>query len=398
MTALRPCPVCSAADVEPIYRQDFVIAADHPLAEGYTVVACNTCGFVYADVSASQKDYDIYYARMSKYEDDHTATGAGLTPWDNARLDATAELIASSLPSPNARILDVGCANGGLLVALRNRGFRNLTGIDPSPACATATNSKGIEARTGSVFSLPADLGSFDCIVFSHVFEHILDLQNCLNNLSSSFLYLEVPDASRYASCIHAPFQDFNTEHINHFSMQCLRNLVGRHGYIPVLESARDMNLSRQTSMPVIAAMYRGTDSIIDLVKDSAFVQQIREYIRLSTDLMRIVEAELTRQIGGHEEVVLWGTGQLAMKLLDRTLLKNLKIVACIDGNPIHHGKSFAGAKIYPPSELPRFSQPVVIASLIHDREIAEGIRAMGIANRTIHLAPGLPLPYRPAL
>ncbi len=388
MKALRACPVCGLSEAEPLCVQRFVLAPGHPLGDGYTVVVCQSCGFVYADMSATQKDYDIYYARMSKYEDDRTATGAGLTPWDSARLGIAAELIATALPSFDVRIVDVGCANGGLLAALKCRGFHNLIGIDPSPACVRATQAKGIEAFTGSIFALPDGLGEFDCILFSHVFEHILDLQGCLANVTrlngpNGLLYVEVPDASRYAAFIQAPFQDFNTEHINHFSAQCLRNLVSRQGYEPVTESAREMNLSRQTAMPVISGIFRRKD----VVKDQDLSARITEYIRASTDLMQRVDAQLRRQLSEQSEVVLWGTGQLAMKLLDQTILKECRIAACIDGNPIHHGKMFAGAGIFAPSEIGRFSQPIVIATLVHNLEIAENIREMGAPNRVIQLA-----------
>ncbi len=49
-----------------------------------------------------------------------------------------ADLVAPQLPSPAVSILDVGCATGRLLANLRDRGFANVMGLDPSPACAAA--------------------------------------------------------------------------------------------------------------------------------------------------------------------------------------------------------------------------------------------------------------------
>ena len=42
----------------------------------------------------------------------------------------------------------------------------------------------------------------------------------CLTPLlkTDGLLYVEVPDAVAYTEYLYAPFQDFNTEHINHFS------------------------------------------------------------------------------------------------------------------------------------------------------------------------------------
>lgn len=47
-------------------------------------------------------------------------------------------------------------------------------------------------------------------------------------------------------------------------------------------------------------------------------------------------------------EVVIWGTGQLAMKLVSCTPLARRRIVACVDTNPIHPGKTLDGAPIRP--------------------------------------------------
>lgn len=127
----RGCPVCSAAACEVLHYQRFILPEGHPLAAGYDVVCCEQCGFVYADTTASQQDYDAFYARLSKYEDSKTSTGGGSSPEDAQRLQETAACLAEALPDRNARLLDIGCANGGLLGALRKLGYTNLVGMDP---------------------------------------------------------------------------------------------------------------------------------------------------------------------------------------------------------------------------------------------------------------------------
>ena len=37
---------------------------------------------------------------------------------------------------------------------------------------------------------------------------------------TNGVLYIEVPDATAYVEFLYSPFQDFNTEHINHFRHQ----------------------------------------------------------------------------------------------------------------------------------------------------------------------------------
>ena len=45
------------------------------------------------------------------------------------------------------------------------------------------------------------------------------------------YLYLETPDATRYEDYLYAPFQEFNTEHLNHFSPQSLKNTARHLGF-----------------------------------------------------------------------------------------------------------------------------------------------------------------------
>ncbi|MFM6900011.1 MAG: class I SAM-dependent methyltransferase, partial [Microcystis panniformis] len=164
--SLRNCPICQEENGEILHTQNFVLPEGHPLSNGYDILCCDRCGFVYADTTVSQKDYDVFYAKLSKYEDKKTATGGGESPYDAARLQKTAECIAEFLPDKSVRILDIGCANGGLLGYLKKLGYNNLCGLDPSAACVENTKQLyGIEAYAGSIFAPPQDLGDFDVVI-----------------------------------------------------------------------------------------------------------------------------------------------------------------------------------------------------------------------------------------
>ena len=227
--AIRPCSVCGNRKVSIISDQHFELPKSNPLPTSWDVVSCPTCHFAYADTPASQKIYDYYYSNFSKYEHDATSTGGGVTTTDRERLEATATQIAKVLGNGD-RILDLGCANGGLLAAFKKLGFKSLTGIDPSPVCVDTTAKLGVESQKASLFDAPLDGRKFNAVILCHVLEHIRNLQTAADKLKElvardGYLYIEVPDASRYGGYSEAPFQDFNVEHINHFSHDSLNNL-----------------------------------------------------------------------------------------------------------------------------------------------------------------------------
>ncbi len=260
--ACRSCPVCANNAVEVLHHQRFVLPTESRLPQAFDVVWCPSCGFAYADTPASQETYDRYYADFSKYEDNLTSTGGGHSPADLRRLLETANTIASVAPHRSARVLDIGCGNGGLLAALKALGYSSLVGVDPSPTCCERTRlACGGEAMAGSLRALPPGLGAFDVVVLSHVLEHVLDLGAAVGKLAdllseSGVVYVEVPDAARYADCLVAPFQDFNTEHINHFDLSSLRNLLADAGLLFISGGTKDIIVDAGSPYPAVFVFF----------------------------------------------------------------------------------------------------------------------------------------------
>jgi SAM-dependent methyltransferase len=392
----RGCPICGGTTCEVLHTQNFVLPEGHPLAEGYQVVACRHCGFVYADTRVGQRDYDIFYARFSKYEDSRTSSGGGGSPEDRQRLRATAACLARTFPDRQSRLLDVGCANGGLLEALRDQGFTRLCGLDPSSACIQATKELcGAEGFVGSLSAETSAMGEFDGVILSHVLEHVQDLGTALRTLgrltrSRGLVYAEVPDASRYAECLVAPFQDFNTEHINHFSTQCLANLFLSQGWAQQESGRKTMSAGPAMPYPAtygVFAKLGGGAQDRPIVRDLELHQRVLDYIAASRQMMARIDERLRQVLADGPEVIIWGTGQLAMKLLSETCLAEARIAAFVDGNPVNQGKVLRGRPILAPSQAKGLPQPIIITSILHSRAIVQLIRQqLNLPNRIVLL------------
>lgn len=393
--SIRNCPICEEVKSDILHTQRFVLPEGHPLSDGYDVVCCTRCGLVYADTTASQEDYDNFYAKLSKYEDNQTATGGGESPCDSERLQKTAECIAEFLPNKSVRILDIGCANGGLLGYLKKLGYNNLTGIDPSPVCTNNTiKLYGVEAHVGSLFIHRHKLGQFDCVILSHVLEHIHNVRlaiECLYELIKigGCVYLEVPNASLYADYVVAPFQDFNTEHINHFSHTSLSNLLKPLGFSCKASGEKVFESSPGMPYPAIYSFWRKEEQKLSefiQVRDSLVKERLEEYIYKSKKIMDDIDINLQSILRDMSEIIVWGTGQLAMKLLAETSLGKVRIAAFVDGNPINKGKVLSGTPILEPEQIRGMKQPIVVTSILHQQAIADKIAKMNIHNRVILL------------
>ncbi len=393
MKARRPCPICEIKEVELLHGQRFELLEGHPLSDGYDVVVCSSCGFVYADTAVMQADYDRFYSEYSKYEDVKTGTGGVENPFDWKRQQETALQIANVLKNTSASILDVGCANGGMLKALKELGYETLCGIDPSPVCVENTRRLGVEAHQGSLF-LPFKENAYDCVILSHTLEHVLNIRGALKWIEkrlkpNGIVYIETPDAARYVDFIYAPLQDFNTEHINHFSLTCLENLMNTCGFSLMSGGTKDLAAGTDMFYPAIFGFWRKAEifTATILKKDRLLRFKIEEYIAHSKKMMNDIDARIGSLLARSSSIIVWGTGQLAMKLLAETSLSGANIVAFVDNNPINQGKILKGIPIVSPDELMNLSAPILITTLLHHKAIAEQIRSMKIKNEIVFLS-----------
>jgi SAM-dependent methyltransferase len=79
------------------------------------------------------------------------------------------------LPAPpprRARVLDVGCGNGGFLRVAQDLGYEAV-GIDPDPCAVGHAEARGLAARTGRLPGSGLERASFDHLFLNHVLEHL---------------------------------------------------------------------------------------------------------------------------------------------------------------------------------------------------------------------------------
>jgi SAM-dependent methyltransferase len=119
-----------------------------------------------------------------------------------------------ALPDSGARVLDVGCGDGALLVDLgRRRPGWTFAGVEISTAAAriAAARLPGVTVKPYDGDRLPWPDGAFDAGVLCHVLEHVADPVATLREVArvSALVVVEVPlernvSAARQSKRAHA--------------------------------------------------------------------------------------------------------------------------------------------------------------------------------------------------
>lgn len=83
--------------------------------------------------------------------------------------------VAALVPPRARRILDLGCASGGLGAALKARQECEVVGIEADPAYARDAGARLDRVVCADLNAFDDDLGRFDCLVAADVLEHLVD-------------------------------------------------------------------------------------------------------------------------------------------------------------------------------------------------------------------------------
>jgi SAM-dependent methyltransferase len=398
-TRSRVCAVCGSDQKEALFSQRFNGVGDGVLLAGYEVVACRRCGFCFADDLPEQSAFDAYYRDMSKYEGQHR--GGGESEYQHRHYRAAAELVRQLLPDLNSQILDIGCASGGQLGALRQTGYRNVLGVDPSAVCAeTALRLHGVRVRPGSLFDLPRDIPASDLVILGSVLEHIRDLPEALGRVRGllapgGVVYLEVPDATQFADSPDAPFQEFSIEHINYFSVASLANLLRAHGFSPLLSIRTATEQSPGVMAHEVKAAFRKGESIPPTARtngarftpDRETEKRLKAYIADSRRTENRIRRAIRDLVASGRPVIVWGVGTHTQRLLATGGLATARIAAFADSNVKYQGRQMRGIPVVAPAELKGRAEPILISSRVFQEEIRRQAREdLGLNNELITL------------
>jgi SAM-dependent methyltransferase len=389
----RPCPACEGERHTLLFKQRFDAMSGGSLLEGYDVVSCRDCGFCFASRIPEQEKFDWYYQEMSKYE--NAPQGGRQSAYDAQRLTTIAEQVAEWCPNRQARVLEIGCGTGGLLAILKQLGYQNVCGMDPSTACAGLAKALyDIVVTPGTLSALSPGLGQFDLVILAGVLEHVRDLDTGVAALTGLLttngrLFIGVPDASRYTHGEDAPYQEFSVEHINFFGPGSLSNLMAKHGFVNTGCRQELVEFSHRTVTPAFNALFEKRQVVDKVEPDLVTPRELAAYVEQCSLSHESICVTIDRLVLSDRPFVVWGTGAHTLRLLAVSRLSAGKIVAFVDSNPRYQGKRLHDAPIIAPSDLAALpaEYPILISSRVYQREIGRAIReSLHLPNEIVTL------------
>lgn len=334
---MRDCPVCYEESRHKVFTMDYKVPDNWPLPHQIAWFTCANCGMIYGDGDFDQSTLNEFYTKYYGY---------GVSNPDNTeRLKRDAKHIAETYPT-TARIVDFGGAGDDgvstLVEELKTLGFTDVHCVGPND-------------------DIPIGC---DVIYASHVLEHIYNLYLVMLMFKQALsptgvLIVDVPDSKGLLERWRMPILDFNTKHVNHFTLRTILQLGFEHGF-----ECKGITGYELEFAPCMQIHFQ----IMNVAEKS------REHIQNGMNL-RVVKLQEIKQ-----PVNVWGLGDVVWHLLS---MVDLDVLNYIDNDPAFIGQTYNGK---PVAQRPLNGAPIVIMAQGQRKRLIENIRRMGIENEIIEI------------
>ena len=300
------CPICQIPVYKSIFSTSISLPSDTPMDGILTVLKCSDCLFHFTQSKSLANDYATYYSMYNNYTDSF------LSSYEKDQ--KCYDFLSKELDISVNKVIDYGCGNGKLSNLLSQK--------------YTVTKYDIGELEPNDVY---------DCLILSHVLEHIYDPFEFIKSISKyikqdGYIYIEIPNASKYDKInIFGSLQEINIEHINFFSKYALSKLLIKCGYTPIL--------IKDCSFTIVKNDYYVIRGIFQKSEDNLSMEK---YIEKGTIHINKIN-QLLDPIKGR--IFIYGCGQFLYKIL--TTIKSCYLIEMIiDDNPRFIGKQIENINI----------------------------------------------------
>lgn len=292
----HPCPVCDSLN-EQLFCDPWVQESDpaklYGAASGIPgtqrLVRCNECEMIYENPRYDAKT--IVQGYMSSLEADHDSQ----YPMRVKSFYLTLKKHSDRIPSPGAKILDIGTAGGAFLEAATQYGYRAY-GMEPSADLVHRGKARGLNIEQGTIESHNFEPNSFDMVCLWDVIEHLPDPKAALNEVRKllkpeGILLINYPDIGTWQAKIAGKrFWWILSVHLHHFTRKSIADICRRTGfeafhfqrYWQVLEFGYLERMAVHYKIPLTKLITRLTPKFIQRIQIPYYASQTTALARIS--------------------------------------------------------------------------------------------------------------------
>ena len=287
---LAACPICGGGKLESQNRrEEYAQNVSDCFIFDFDDCVCADCGFVVSRNRPSEAALNDYYKGYLR----------SLSNVPAAEIDKRIEILTPFLPA-RARILEIGGGRSSFADKLTTLGHEVFQ-EDPSTISEAGGSDSG-----------------FDLICSYYVGEHVLDVNGWIDFQKKLLrpqgrVLIEVPNFACHL------MESMNNEHINHFQMKHLRQLLGNHG-ISVIAASED-EVGRYFGMWAIGEV-AAADTPADNIDDEAaatsrkLIAQARKQLEDRTRRFAAIMGEAKRKIAAGTVVGFWPCNEVTTNIL----------------------------------------------------------------------------------
>ena len=385
------CCVCGSPGVECLVSLDCGNLKPSSLYRQAQIVCCADCGHVY-----NGGIFEDVEAGLIKYYQEESSVGnlSSPSPGDIPGSSGAYSLlrygafydVVKEFSKNTDRVLDVGCASGGYLLFLQQKGYTELFGADLCPTYVVeAGKKKGITIKQGVAEAIPYDEAAFDVVVADQVAEHLFDPNKFFVEAKrvlkpGGYLCLNVPDANLYGKHVFFDFYWFLLrEHIQHWDEAHLGRMAGKHGFVcEKVARFESPMLSDTILIPKLMMIFRKAENVVAQTPDFALKDSLVKYIEECQKNQTHVET-MRKLCESQIPIYIWGMSREFLYLYENTDLRKCNIVGLLDDTPFKQLRTVNNMPILPIGNIPQApeSTNVLITSFAHKELMIKRLRGM---------------------
>lgn len=262
------CPICKTDHCEKLGEKD-------RYGLYYPTVICKSCGLIYTKPRMTQDSYNKFY--NSEYRKLYVGTESPSDSFFRAQQKKGKRIYNFLLDNniinhKSLQVLEIGCGAGGILYHFKNNGHK-VTGVDLGEEYLNfGIKNYNLDLHTGTLATLSINEKP-DLIIYSHVLEHILDLQKEIELMKEhahdkTAIYIEVPGIKE----IHKNYKMnilryFQNAHTYHFTLSTLKNLMIQHGFEFINGNEFVMSIFRNSCSDISSDITNDYPAVINYIE-----------------------------------------------------------------------------------------------------------------------------------